>query len=99
MWTVYAITDQRCIIIAAPRRRTIQSLLAGPGSSDIVELRRVEDKQGRGDLVFYKQAVPGKRGTAYYDVGFIGVKDVQKAEVKVRELMAKTLSPCPTKSN
>nr|MCX6903471.1 hypothetical protein [Verrucomicrobiota bacterium] len=88
--TVYAITDQRCIIIAASRRRTIYSYLAARNGGEIVDLHRIEDTRGRGDLVFHRQAVSGKRGIYYYNVGFVGIQDVREAEVRVRDLLAST---------
>ena len=88
--TVYAITDQRCIIIAVPWRRTIHSHLAGRGLGDINDLHRIEDNRGRGDLVFHRQAVAGRRGIYYHDIGFVGIRGVREAESKVRELIAKS---------
>ena len=89
--TVYAVTNERCIIIAAPWRRTIRSYLAGDSLGDIVELHRIEDSHGRGDLVFHKVGIAGgKGGIRYYDVGFIGIVGVREAEEKVRKLITTT---------
>ncbi len=88
--TIYAVTDQRCIMIEAPWRRTIHSHLAGRGLGEIVELHRIEDSHGRGDLVFHKQAIPGRRGVRYHDHGFIGITGVREVEYKVRLLLGKT---------
>jgi hypothetical protein len=88
--TAYAITDQRCIAIAAPWRRRVQSFLAGPGTGEVIDFHRLEDRLGRGNLVFHQQAVSGKHGIRYYEEGFIGIHDVREAEDKVRELIAKT---------
>jgi hypothetical protein len=86
--TVYAITNRRGIAIEAPRRCKVQSHLVGAESADIIDLYRIEDKRGRGDLVFHRRAVSGKRGVRYYDVGFKGVQNVREVERLVRELMA-----------
>jgi hypothetical protein len=89
--TVYAITNQRCIIIAAPWQRTVHTYLAGWHALDLMDLHRIEDRHGRGNLVFHKQAVSGaKGGIRYYDVGFIGIQRVRDAEEKVRKLIAET---------
>lgn len=86
--TIYAVTDERCIVIAAPYRRTVCSYLAEPEAGDIVNLHRTEDEHGHGDLVFHTQAVHGKRGIGYHDIGFIKLRDVCAAEDKLRELIA-----------
>jgi len=84
--TVYAITDQRGILIAAPWRRTMHSFVG----QHLVDIHRVEDDSGRGDIVFHRQARSGKRGDYYYDTGFLGIEGVREAEDLLRELYAKT---------
>ena len=84
--TVYAITDQRAILIFAPWKRTVFSFV----DQQLLEIHRVEDDSGRGDIVFHRQARSGKRGDYYYDTGFLGIDDVREAEDKLRELYEKT---------
>ena len=84
--TVYAITDQRAILIVAPWRRTIHSFVG----QHLVDIHRVEDDRGRGDIVFHRQARSGNRADYYYDTGFLGVERVREAEDMLRELYAKT---------
>ncbi len=84
--TVYAITDQRALLIAAPWRRTIYSFVG----QHLVDIHRVEDGRGRGDIVFQRQAVSGRRGDSYYDVGFFGIEGVREVENRLRVLYAKT---------
>jgi hypothetical protein len=84
--TVYAITDQRAILIVAPWRHTIHSFVG----QHLVDIHRVEDDNGRGDIVFHREARSGKRGDSYYDVGFLGIERVREVEDSLRELCAKT---------
>ncbi|HEY4416992.1 MAG TPA: hypothetical protein VGO57_14980 [Verrucomicrobiae bacterium] len=89
MRTVYAITDRRALIIAAPWRRRIRAYFPGGSGGDVVDLHRVEDNQGRGDIVFHKRALSGKRGVYYESVGFIGIGNVREVEGMVRRLLDK----------
>ncbi len=84
--TVYAVTDQRAILIVAPRRRTTHSFVG----QHLIDIHRVEDETGRGDIVFHREARSGKRGDSYYDVGFLGIERVREVEDSLRELYAKT---------
>ena len=84
--TVYAITDQRAIIIAAPWRREVHSFVG----QHLADIHRVEDDCGRGDIVFHRQARSGKGGDYYYDTGFLGISRVREVEDMLRELYAKT---------
>ena len=84
--TVYAITDQRAILIVAPWRRSIHSFVG----QQLVDIHRVEDEGDRGDIVFHREARSGKHGDSYYDVGFLGIEGVREAEDNLRRLCAKT---------
>jgi len=84
--TVYAVTDQRAILIVAPWRRTTHSFVG----QHLIDIHRVEDETGRGDIVFHREARSGKRGDSYYDVGFLGIERVREVEDSLRELYAKT---------
>lgn len=87
--TVYAITDQRAILIVAPwRRRTIHSFVG----RHLVDIHRVENAGGRGDIVFHREAQSGKPGDSYHDVAFLGIERVREVEDSLRELYAKTHS-------
>ena len=87
--TVYAITDQRAILIAAPWRRTTHSFVG----QHLVDTHRVEDARGGGDIVFHRAARSGKRRDHYYDTGFLGIERVREAEDLLREISAKRPTP------
>lgn len=80
--TVYAITDQRAILIVATLRRTVHSFVG----QHLVDIHRVENDAGHGDIIFHRQARSGKRGDYYYDVGFFGIDRVREVEEALREL-------------
>jgi len=84
--TVYVITDQRAILIVAPWRRTVHSFVG----QHLIDIHRVEDDGGRGDIVFHREARSGKRGDSYYDIGFLGIERVREVEDSLRKLYAKT---------
>lgn len=84
--TVYAITDQRALLIVAPWRRSIHSFVG----QQLVEIHRVEDDGDRGDIVFHREVRSGRRGDSYFDVGFLGIEGVREAENSLRNLHAKT---------
>jgi hypothetical protein len=93
--TVYAITDQRAILIAAPWQRTVHSFVG----QHLIDIHRVEAGNGRGDIVFHREARVVRRdsdyqvsrgGNYYYDVGFLGIERVREAEDLLREDHAQT---------
>lgn len=85
--TIYAITNQRCIILTAARKRMLRSYHVGWEVDDIAGVHRIEDNRGRGDLVFHRQAVGEKPGVYYYKDRFVGLQNVREVENKVRELV------------
>lgn len=81
--TVYAITDQRAIIITATwRKRTVFSFTG----QQLSEVHRVENNNGSGDIVFHRQARSGRRGDYYHDIGFLGIEHVRDVEIKLQKL-------------
>jgi hypothetical protein len=84
--TVYAVTDLRAILIVATWRRTIYSFVG----QHLVDIHRVEDDAGRGDIVFHREARSGNRRDSYYDVGFLGIERVREVEDSLRALYDKT---------
>jgi hypothetical protein len=85
--TVYAITDQRAMIITAPFwKRTVFTFFY----QQLVETHRVENEKGCGDIIFHRQVEPGRRRNYYYDQGFLGINNVRETENKLRELYEKT---------
>lgn len=92
--TVYAITDQRIVIIRGWPSRRVQSF--GPGDIDVIDRR--EQADGTGDLVF-REEVRARRhagqiwqeGPPYHRyrrrrIGFFGIPDVRRVEAAVRAL-------------
>ncbi len=93
--TVYAITDQRAILIAAPWRRAVYSF----AGQQLVDIHRVEDGRGRGDIVFHREArvvryektyQVRRGGNYYYDIGFLGIERIREAEDFLGEVYAKS---------
>ncbi|MGI9500107.1 MAG: hypothetical protein ACR2P3_08715 [Geminicoccaceae bacterium] len=96
--TVYAISDQRLLIIQEwpkrwqgwPRRRVTSY---GPDDIDVVERR--ERRDGSGDLIFRREAYrrlrhhhdpQGKRRVGERVIGFFGVPDVRRLEEAILAL-------------
>lgn len=83
----YILTDRRAIII-------VQKQLGGaivrsfePGQ--LTDLRRRENTDGSGDLVFTRDVNRDRRGDVRYtNVGFLAIRNVKSAEEKVRALVA-----------
>ena len=79
--TLYAITDRRALLIEAPWRRRIQSFMG----ERLLNLIRVEDGYGRGDIIFEKLPIRGSRGrTIIQEIGFFGLDDVNHLEQLLR---------------
>jgi len=90
--TVYAITDQRAIIITAGRKQTVFSFV----DQQLIEIHRVHaDDKGRGDIVFHRQVQSGRRGDYYYETGFAAIENVREVEDKLRELHRMTANNKP----
>lgn len=86
--TIYAISDQRLLIIQTWPRRRVTSY--GPDDIDVVE--RQERKDGSGDLIFRREEhrklrhhhdPQGKRRVGERAIGFFGVPDVRRLEEAV----------------
>ena len=85
--TLYAVTDRRAILIEAPFRRVIQSF-TGERLTTVV---RREDRQGRGDIIFEREASRGSKDrTVYRDVGFFGLSDAKAVEQILQSTYANT---------
>ncbi len=75
--TLYAITDQRALLIEAPFHRTIQSF----ADERLATVLRRENRDGHGDIIFERQASRGSKGrTVYRDIGFFGLGDAKGVE-------------------
>lgn len=90
--TVYAITDQRLIILSGGRTRSVRSF--GPG--DITKLERNEHDNGLGDVIFAEEVSwhsrRSRRGIRLgshrhvEDIGFFGIADAREVEAEVARL-------------
>ena len=79
--TLYAVTDRRALLIEAPWRRRIQAF-AGERLLNVV---RVEDGYGRGDIILERLPISGSRGrTTVREIGFFGLEDVKHVEQLLR---------------
>jgi hypothetical protein len=79
--TLYAITDRRALLIEAPWRRRIQSFMG----ERLLNLVRVEDGYGRGDIIFERLPIRGSRGrTTIQEIGFFGLENVKHIEDLLR---------------
>ncbi len=84
--TVYALTDERIIIIRGTFKRSVKSFQ--PAQVEIFE--RVERGDGSGDLTVAKETYKDSDGhNQVSNVVLIGIKEVRKVE----ELIRKTLKP------
>lgn len=88
--TVYAISDQRLLIIRGWPARVVQSF----APQDFGRLERHEREDGSGDLVFLEEHVPQVVGGRRYArrrrrrrrIGFFGIAEVRRVEAAVRAL-------------
>lgn len=72
--TLYTVTDRRAILLEAPLRRVKVQSFAGDRLAGAV---RHEDRFGRGDLIFEREASTGSKGRTYFrDVGFFAIDNV-----------------------
>ncbi|MGH1484287.1 MAG: hypothetical protein ACRBM6_37410 [Geminicoccales bacterium] len=92
--TVYAISDQRLLIIRDLLRRRVTSY--GPEDIDVVERR--EHRDGSGDVIFRREEIrklkhhhdpQGKRRVGEREVGFFGVSGVRQVEEAIFALKQK----------
>ena len=84
--TIYAITDQRAIFIESPLRYRIYSF----AGEHLVDIHRIENKSGRGDIIFHREAQSKDKSRAYdYNVGFIDIERVREVEDYLRQLYVK----------
>jgi hypothetical protein len=88
--TVYAITDQRALIISGVRSRRVESF--EPDSQG--NLERTERRDGSGDIILRRAITTAWRGPLSYRsnmtpaVGFFGVPEVRRVEDALRKLAA-----------
>ncbi len=96
--TVYAISDQRLLIIRNLLRQKVTSY--GPEDIDVVERR--ERRDGSGDIIFRREEIrkpnhhhdhQGKRRVGEREVGFFGVPEVRRVEEAIWALKQKRQEP------
>lgn len=96
--TVYAISDQRLLIIRDLMKRKVTSY----GANDIDVVERRERRDGSGDVIFRREEVrklkhhhdpQGKRRIGEREVGFFGVPDVRRVEEAIFALKQKRHQP------
>ncbi len=96
--TVYAISDQRLLIIRHLWNRKVTSY--GPEDIDAVERR--ERRDGSGDVIFRREEIKklnhhhdrhGKRRVGEREVGFFGVPEVRRVEEAIWALKQKRQEP------
>ncbi len=81
-WLVYAITDQRILIIRTFPRHKVESF----EPSDITKLERTTKPDGSGNVIFAEEERRGRNGTYMMPRGFYGVPDVMRVEEAVMKL-------------
>lgn len=87
--TVYAITDQRLMVLRKFPRYSVESY----EPEDIGRITRTEGSGGRGDVIFREEMRRGSRGrTRTHRIGFFGVPHVRRVEDEVRKLKSKSRS-------
>lgn len=81
--TAYVLTDRRAIVMRSEwTGMTVRSF----EREKLGDLRRTQDADGSGDLVFTQDVQSGRRGVTTTDVGFLAIPDVKAAEERVRAL-------------
>ena len=85
--TVYAVTDQRVMIIADGKNRTVKSY----APRDIVSIEHRERANGTGDLLLQTKAIvaAGNSSVRSGSVSFYGISDVLTVERLVMDLNKK----------
>ena len=81
-WLVYAITDQRILIIRTFPRHKVESF----EPSDITKLERTTKPDGSGNVTFAEEARRGRNGIYMVPRGFYGVSDAMRVEEAVIKL-------------
>ena len=81
-WLVYAITDQRILIIRTFPRRKVESF----EPSDITKLERTTKSDGSGNVIFAEEERRGRNGTYMMPRGFYGVPNAMQVEEAVMKL-------------
>jgi hypothetical protein len=81
-WLLYAITDQRLLIMRTFPRHKIESFWP----EDITRLERTTKQDGSGNVIFAEDIRQGKRGTYTVPRGFYGVPDARRVEEAVLDL-------------
>ncbi|MDP6814583.1 MAG: hypothetical protein QF582_15315 [Alphaproteobacteria bacterium] len=81
-WLVYAITDQRLLIIRTFPRHKIESW----EPADISKLERTAKPDGSGTILFADEVRQGRRGSYTVPRGFYGVPDAKRVEEAILEL-------------
>ena len=75
--TVYAVTDQRCMIIISNNRQYVNSYT----DQDIGQIKCIERSGGKGDLIFSSSASDAAKDlTRVGKTGFYGIDDVRRVE-------------------
>ena len=83
--TVYLVTDRRAVVIRGGWGGNVSVRTFEP--EKLVDLRREQDADGSGDLVFGQDIKVGSRGSQRaVDYGFLAVPNVREAEEYVRAL-------------
>lgn len=83
LYTVYAITDRRLMIMRRFPTHRIMSYEA----DDIETIERREGANGRGDVVFRQELRYGSRGRSHVRrIGFFGIPEVRRVEDEIRRL-------------
>jgi len=82
--TLYAITNNRLVIIATGWTRTVQSYTG----DDIGNIERVDRADGTGDVIFARQEYHSRRGynqSSLAPVGFLGIPAARSVEKLIRD--------------
>jgi hypothetical protein len=80
--TIYAVTNQRIIVIETGTTRTVKSYT----TVDMGRLTRRDLADGSGDVLFAQESYRGHKGRSYTrDIGFIGISDPRAVEKLIRE--------------
>jgi hypothetical protein len=79
--TLYVVTNRRALLIEAPWRCRIQPFTG----ERLLNVIRVEDGYGRGDIILDQLPIRGSRGrTTIQEIGFFGLDDVKHVEQLLR---------------
>lgn len=81
-WLVYAITDQRILIIRTFPMHKVETF----APSDITKAERTTRADGSGNVIFAEDVRQGRRGTYTVPRGFYGVPEAKRVEEAVLDL-------------